>query len=150
MEQCLVDTSSVQVPLCLVAASCGGDVMLLWEWWFRVRLLRYGEKLLACVRAHGLRFPALRFDVWFLWVWKGHAEESFGTADKFIHIALSGDLLHDSLLVVVAKRSTKLVIIHRWTVLLNAPSSGHLLGIDKFELHSTPCPRDKRGTFGFV
>lgn len=35
-------------------------------------------------------------------------------------------LLHDSLLVVIAQRTTELVIVHGWTVLLHAPQPGDL------------------------
>lgn len=39
---------------------------------------------------------------------------------------ISSHLLHDSLLIVVAERTAKFVIVHSWPVLLNAPTPGHL------------------------
>lgn len=47
---------------------------------------------------------------------------------RSIHIppAFQSDLLHDAFLIVVAKGAAQLVVVHGWTVLLDAPQPGHL------------------------
>lgn len=39
---------------------------------------------------------------------------------------VAAHLLHDSFLIVIAKRTAKFIIVHSWPVFLNAPTPGHL------------------------
>lgn len=124
--------------------------MLLWVWWLGVGFLGHGKKLLRCMRAHRFGFPTLWFDVRFLRVRKSHTKKSLWATNKFIHVAFACHLLHDSFLVIIAERTAKLVVVHSRAVLLDAPPASHFFGINKFKLHATPCPSDKRGTFRLV
>ena len=61
-----------------------------------------------------------------LGVREGHAEECFRIADELVDVAFPGYFLHDTLLVVVAQGPTEFVIVHRGSVLLDAPTSRYL------------------------
>jgi len=76
----------------------------------------------------------------------GHVEQGVWIADEPIDVALSVDLLHDALLVVVAQTPGQLVVVHGRAVLLETPTTGHLLRLDQLELHAPAGPGDAAGT----
>ena len=55
-----------------------------------------------------------------------HVEKRFRITDEFVHVSFSRYLLHYPFLVVVPQRPAQFVIIHRRSILLNAPSTSHL------------------------
>ena len=61
-----------------------------------------------------------------------------------IRVPLSVHLRHDVLVVVVAQRAAQFVVVHVRLVFSLAPPSGHLVGVDEFELARCPLPRDDR------
>lgn len=146
----LVYTCSVQVPLCLITTGWGVDKVLLRKGWLGIWFFWHRKKLLRCVRAHRLWLPTLWLDVRFLWIRKCHAEEGLRTAHKFVDITFASYFLHNSFLVVITKRTAQFVVVHGRTVFLNSPSTSYFFRVNEFELHATPRPSDKRGTFRLV
>ena len=54
------------------------------------------------------------------------SKEALEIADKSVDIAFAGRFVDDVLVVVVAKSTRKLLVVHLWFVLPDAPSSGNL------------------------
>ena len=55
---------------------------------------------------------------------------------------LAGDLVHDSLAVVISQTPTKLVVVHARLVLAGTPQLGDVLGGEDAELITVACPLD--------
>ena len=70
------------------------------------------------------------------------AEEGLDVANKLVDVALALDLVDDVLVVVVAKATRKLFVVHPRFVLPLSPAAGDCLRVAQFELPLLLCPRD--------
>ena len=71
-----------------------------------------------------------------------HPQHGLEIADKPVHVSLSGYLVDDVLVVVVAETPAQFVVVHLGLVLPRAPPAGHLLGVEKLELPVAAGPAD--------
>lgn len=61
---------------------------------------------------------------------------------KLVGVPFAVHLLHNILVVIVAQRPTKLVVVHVWFALAFAPFSGNFIGVDQFEFSISTVPSD--------
>lgn len=78
-----------------------------------------------------------------------HRLRSALVSDVVLHVAgvlksqfLAGDLVHDSLAVVVAEPAAQLVIVHLGLVLAGSPQLGDLLGLENAKFVAVAGPLD--------
>ena len=71
---------------------------------------------------------------------KRHAKHGLQVTDEAIHVPLAWHLVNDVLVIVVAKASAQLLVVHFRLVLSGPPSSSDLFRVNEFELPLTASP----------
>lgn len=71
-----------------------------------------------------------------------HTQHRLQVTHKAIHVSLPGNFVDDVLVIVVAKASAQLLVIHFWLVFPSPPAPGNLLRVNQLELPFTPGPRN--------